>query len=106
MGIVQRSKVVIVSIKSIKSYDDFDKYALDLSNNWGVGQKGKDNGLTIVFSKNLKKIRISTGTGTAKLLSDKECEIIIDETIIPEFKNGNFYDGIEKGLYQLIAKWQ
>lgn len=98
--------IAIVSIKSIKSYDDFDKYALDLSNNWGVGQKGKDNGLTIVFSKNLGKIRISTGAGTENFVSDKECKIILDETIIPEFKNGNFYDGIEKGLYQLIEKWQ
>ncbi|WP_438966770.1 TPM domain-containing protein [Flavobacterium sp.] len=100
------NQIAIVSIKSIKSYDDFDKYALDLSNNWGVGQKGKDNGLTIVFSKTLRKIRISTGTGTEKFLSDKDCIIIIDETIIPEFKNGNFYDGIEKGLYQLIEKWK
>jgi uncharacterized protein len=98
------NQIAIVSIKSIGSYDDFDKYALALSNNWGVGQKDKHNGLTIVFSTTLKKIRISTGT--EKFLSDTVCKIIMDETIIPAFKNGNFYGGIEKGLCQLIEKWQ
>lgn len=100
------NKIAIVSIKSIKSYDDFDKYAVDLSNNWGVGQKGKDNGLTIVFSKTLRKIRISTGTGTQKILSDSFCKSVIDKTMIPKFKNGNYYEGIEKGLSQLIMEWK
>ena len=100
------NRIAIVSIKSIKSYDDFDKYAIDLSNNWGVGQKGKENGLTIVFSKTLRKIRISTGTETQKILSDSFCKSVIDKTMIPEFKNGNYYEGIEKGLSQLISEWK
>ncbi|PHR74638.1 MAG: hypothetical protein COA67_00775 [Lutibacter sp.] len=99
------NQIAIVSIKSIKDYDDFNKYAIDLSNNWGVGQKNKDNGLTIVFSKNLRRIKISTGIVTEKILTDEICKKVIDQIIIPEFKNDNYYNGIEKGLSELIDKW-
>ena len=100
------NQIVIVSIKSIGKYKDFDKFALDLSNYNGIGLKEKNNGLSIIFSKNLKKIRISTGTGTEKILTDEICKKIIDQNIIPEFKNGDFYNGIEKGLNKLITKWK
>jgi len=100
------NQIAIVSIKSIGEYTDFDKYAIDLSNNSGVGLKEKDNGLTIVFSKELKRIRISTGTGTEKILTDDICKKIIDEKIIPEFKKGDYYLGIERGLLELINKWE
>ena len=100
------NQIAIVSIKSIGKYSDFDKFAVDLSNYNGIGLKEKDNGLSIVFSKNLRKIRISTGFGTEKILTDEICKNIIDQTIIPEFKNGDYYSGIEKGLAELIAKWK
>ena len=100
------NQIAIVSIKSIGEYKDFDKYAIDLSNYWGIGQKDKDNGLSIVFSKTLKRIRISTGIGTEKILTDEICKKIIDQTIIPDFKKGNYYNGIEKGLSELISKWK
>lgn len=100
------NEIAIVSIETIGNYTDFDKYALDLSNYWGIGQENKDNGLSIIFSKNLKKIRISTGNGTEKILTDKICKTVIDEIIIPEFKNGNYYLGISKGLSELLIKWR
>jgi uncharacterized protein len=100
------NQIAVVSIESIGKYTDFDKFALDLSNYNGIGLKEKDNGLSIVFSKSLRKIRISTGIGTENILTDEICKKIIDQTIIPEFRNGDYYSGIEKGLAELIAKWE
>ncbi|AXT59246.1 TPM domain-containing protein [Aquimarina sp. AD10] len=100
------NQIAVVSIDSIGKHTDFDQFAIDLSNYNGVGQKEKDNGLTIVFSKNLRKIRISTGYGTEKILTDEICKKVIDQTIIPEFKNSEYYNGIEKGITELIAKWK
>ncbi len=100
------NQIAILSIDSIGKYTDFDKFATDLSNYNGVGLKDKNNGLTIVFSKNLRKIRISTGLGTEKILTDEICKKVIDQTIIPEFESGNYYAGIRKGLTELIAKWK
>lgn len=100
------NQIAIVSIKTINGYDSFQRYAIDLSNYWGVGQKDKDNGLTIIFSTALKKIRISTGVGTEKILTDEICKSVIENTILPEFKKENYYTGIELGLDELIQKWK
>src|SRR5688572_1507855 len=50
------NQISVITISSIASYDDFETYAMALSNNWGVGTKEKDNGLTIVFSKTFREV--------------------------------------------------
>jgi uncharacterized protein len=100
------NQIVIVSIESIGKYTDFEKFAVDLSKFNGIGLKEKNNGLTIVFSKNLRQIRISTGSGTEQILTNEICKKILDQIIIPEFKNDDYYSGIEKGLMELMAKWK
>ncbi|TDQ28155.1 uncharacterized protein CLV82_2967 [Zeaxanthinibacter enoshimensis] len=99
-------QIVVVTIDSIKPYNNIQKYATDLGNNWGVGTAEKDNGLTIVVCNHCRQIGIATGSGTEKILTDEICKYVIDQTIIPEFKNGNFYDGIKKGVAELIEKWK
>ena len=74
--------------------------------NWGVGTAEKNNGLTIVVCNPCKQIGIATGTGTELILTDEICKKVIEEKIIPEFKNGEFYNGIKKGVIELIEKWK
>jgi uncharacterized protein len=99
------NEIAVVSVEGIGNYNDFDKYALDLSNYYGAGKKGKDNGLTIVFSKNLRKISIHTGTGTEKILTDRICKDIMNESILPEFKKQHYFLGIKTALFEFIEKW-
>ena len=98
------NELVIVTISKTENEIDFDTYALDLSKNWGVGKRGKDNGLVLVISNQLGRIRICTGTGTEKILTDEICNTILEENIIPNFKNGEIYKGIESGINALIEK--
>ena len=100
------NELVIVTISKTENEIDFDTYALDLSKNWGVGKRGKDNGLVIVILNQLGRIRICTGTGTEKILTDEICNTILEENIIPNFKNGEIYNGIESGINALIEKWK
>ncbi len=99
-------EIAIVSIQAIEPYDNIAAYTIDLSNEWGIGKAETNNGLLILFSTNLRKIRIATGLGTEKILTDTICKRIIDQVIIPEFKKGNHYNGIEKGLIALINAWE
>lgn len=71
-----------------------------------MGLKEINNGLTIVFSKNLREIWISTGMVIQKSLTNEICEEVINQFIIPEFKNGDYYNGIKIGLIELISKWK
>ena len=100
------NEIAIVTIDSINPYENINDFATDLSNEWGIGKREKDNGLLILFSKSLQEIQISTGLGTEKTLTDEICKNVIDKTIIPEFKNGDYYNGMEKGLSELIILWE
>ena len=99
-------EIAVITIDSIPENIEFNKYAIKLSDNWKVGKDNDGNGLTVVFSKSLRKVRISTTDKTKHLyLTDEFCQKVIDENMIPEFKNGNYYDGILLGLNELIRKW-
>ena len=99
-------QIVVVTIDSISPYSDIRKYATDLGNYWGVGNAEKNNGLTIVMCNPCRQIGIATGTGTELILTDEICKNVINQTIIPEFKNGDFYSGIKNGVTELIEKWK
>ena len=72
-------------------------FAAELGQKWGIGQKGKDNGVLILVAKNERKVNISTGYGVEHLLTDALSRRIVENIITPNFKSGNFYAGLNKG---------
>ena len=98
-------EIAIITIESIPENTEFDQYAIRMSDNWNVGKNNDGNGLTVVLSKTLKKVRISTTEKTRNYLTDEFCQKVIDENMIPEFKNGNYNDGVLLGINELIRKW-
>ncbi|MCG2419732.1 TPM domain-containing protein [Aequorivita sp. F47161] len=99
-------QIVVVTVDSISPYNNIQKYANDLGSYWGVGEKNINNGLVIVLSKPLKKVGIATGYGTEKVLTDSICKQIIDRVMIPKFKNGNYFEGMDEGIDALIEAWK
>lgn len=100
------NQIVVVSINDDKlNQDNFDDYVIDLSNHWGVGTAEKNNGLTFVFSPQLRRMRITTGIGTQEILTDEICADIIKNIIIPEFKKEKYFEGINKGVDECIRLW-
>ena len=82
--------------------DDIDFYAARMLTKWGLGQKGKDNGILLVLDTGQRKIAISTGYGVEHLLTDALSKRIIENIITPEFKKGNFYKGLDKGTSAIM----
>jgi uncharacterized protein len=101
----KETKIQIAIVTLDSSYtnkSDFDNYTLKLANNWGVGQKDKDNGLLIGISSSLRKMRIQNGYGIKKILSDQETQVLIDSLFIPNFKQDKYFDGTKKGVTGII----
>jgi len=73
-------------------------YANEVGEKWGVGQDGFDNGVVILISKKERAINISTGYGVEEFLPDVVVKNIIDKDITPKFKQGKYFDGINRGL--------
>jgi uncharacterized protein len=99
------NEIVIVTIDSSwATKESFDSFTLTLLNNWGIGKKDKNNGILIGISTGLRIIRIENGYGIEEKLTDAETKKIIDDIIIPEFKQGDFFEGTKKGLLDLMQK--
>lgn len=95
-------QIAIVTLTSLKPYENIDEFSLNLANQWGVGQKGKNNGVLIAIAAGLGKIRIQNGYGIESRLTDPETKRIIDELIIPEFRSRNYYEGLKKALEAIL----
>ncbi|WP_152287079.1 TPM domain-containing protein [Flavicella marina] len=90
------TQIVVVTMTSIGT-NNIAVFAAELGQKWGIGQKGKDNGVLILVAKNERKVNISTGYGVEHLLTDALSRRIIENIITPNFKSGNFYAGLNKG---------
>ena len=90
------TQILIATIDKVN--DDISLYATNWAHKWGLGQKNKDNGIFILVSKNNKKITIRTGYGVEHLLTDALSRRIIENDIIPHFKSGDFYGGLNAAL--------
>jgi uncharacterized protein len=71
---------------------------------WGVGQKGKNNGVVILVSMDNRKIRIVTGRGIEDLLPDATCKRIINRILKPSFKRGDYYGGVDLATNEMMQR--
>jgi uncharacterized protein len=83
---------------------NFDFFTLQTIRAWGVGKKGKNNGVLIGISRSFRKIRIQNGYGIEKVLSNADTKKIIDEAFIPFFRKGLYYEGVVSGLRTLMQR--
>jgi len=95
------NQVVIVTIKTLND-KPIEEYALELGRYLEIGQKEKNNGVILLVSMQEHKIRIEVGYGHEGSLTDKISHEIIEYIIKPEFKKENYYNGILKGLNNII----
>jgi uncharacterized protein len=82
--------------------EKFLDFALFLSKKWGIGKREKNNGVTIVFSKKFKQIRILNGYGIEKIINDEKTKGIIDEFAIPKFREENYFLGIKNPMLKMM----
>jgi len=70
---------------------------------WGVGQQGKDNGLLVIMDIQENDVFIATGYGLEEYIPDITAGQIVRNELIPNFKNGDFYAGIDAGIDVMIS---
>jgi len=96
------TQIAVVIMTSVGDYDIAD-YGVRLAQQWGIGSKGKDNGILLLIAKDDRKVTIQTGYGVEGAVPDVIAFQIIRNIISPAFKRGNFYEGIDQATNALIA---
>jgi len=98
------SNQIVVLIVNTVPEEDIESYSIAVAEKNKIGQKGKDNGILMTVDVNDHKVRFEIGYGLEGSVPDAISSYIIDEIVIPDFKNGNYYSGIDKGITALAAQ--
>lgn len=99
------TQIAIVTVPTLHGYAPND-YAQRLAEQWGIGQKGKDNGILLLVKPKSREekgqVAIAVGYGLEGVVPDAIASRIIRNEVIPEFQQGRFYAGVDKATGVLI----
>jgi len=96
------NQVVVVTLKTLGGYDIAD-YGYRLGRHWGIGQKGKNNGVLLIVAPAERKVRIEVGYGLEGVLTDAISRDIIERRIKPRFKQGDYDQGVRAGVDAILT---
>ena len=95
------TQVAILTIPSLED-EALEGFSIKVVEKWGVGQKGKDNGILLLVAKQERKVRIEVGRGLEGVLTDLVSGRIIAQVITPAFKAGQIDEGFLSGTAAII----
>lgn len=98
---ISGDQLVVVTVPDLQGVP-IEDYGYQLGRQWGIGQKGKDNGALLIVSRDDRQLRIEVGYGLEGVLTDAQSWVIINQVILPKFKAGNFSQGISDGVAAMI----
>lgn len=91
------TQVVVWMVPSLGG-ESLEEKSFGIAEQNGIGQKSKNNGVLLFIAKDDRKLRIEVGYGLEGALTDALSDQIIRKEITPQFKKGNFYEGINAGI--------
>lgn len=95
------SQIAVLTVSTTQP-EAIEQYGIRVAEAWKLGRKGVDDGALLLIAKEDRKLRIEVGHGLEGALTDATAKRIIEEFIVPQFKQGNFNDGINAGVDRMI----
>jgi uncharacterized protein len=90
-------QVVVVTVPSLQGYP-IEGFGYQLGRHWGIGTAKLNNGVLLIVAPHERKVRIEVGRGLEPILTDALSKIIIETSILPRFRAGDFAGGIKYGV--------
>lgn len=100
------TQILVLLVDDLQGYS-IEQYATEIGHSWGVGQKDKGNGVVILVKpkkgSERGEVNISTGYGMEQYVTDATGKNIIEKEMIPAFKEGDYYTGIDNAVNVIMA---
>lgn len=96
------SQMAILLVPSTRP-EAIEQYSIRVVDEWKLGRKGVDDGILILVAKNDREMRIEVGYGLEGVIPDAIANRIIEETMVPYFRQGDFYGGLSAAVEQLAG---
>lgn len=100
------STQIVIAIIATTEGEDIQYLGAQWGQKWGIGQEQEDNGILILLAREDRRIGINTGYGVEEFLTDALSKRIIEQIILPEFRNGDYYGGLDRGadaIFQVLT---
>ncbi len=97
------AEIAVLTVNSISPYSSIEEYAVETAAEWGIGKKGKDNGILIVLSKGDRRVRIEVGYGLEGAIPDGMAGEILDSYMMPLLRNGDYSGGLKNGVLAVAS---
>lgn len=99
----ETSNQIVVLMVRTAGEESIEQYALRAAEANKLGRKGRDNGVLLLVAKDDRDMRIEVGYGLEGALPDAVCDQITRRIIVPSFREGNYYAGIDAGVEGIMA---
>ena len=96
-------QVVVATIPDLQGYDIAD-YGYQLGREWGIGDAERNDGALLIIAPNDRKVRIEVGYGLEGIMTDALSALIIQNQILPRFRDGDLPGGILAGTDSIIQQ--
>ena len=96
-------QLVVVTLPSLQGQEIQD-FGYQLGRKWGIGQKGQNNGVLFIIAPNEHKVRIEVGYGLEPVLTDALSSVILQDKVLPKFRDGDMAGGIMDGTDALLEQ--
>ena len=96
------SQIALLIVSSTQP-EEIEQYAIRVVEKWKIGREKVDDGVLVLIAKDDRKMRIEVGYGLEGAIPDLYAKRIISEVISPQFKQGNFYGGLDAGVDKIIG---
>lgn len=88
------ARVAVLTVKDTQG-ESIEDFSRAVATEWGVGEKGKDNGVLVVADMGRRKLRIEVANGVREMLSDSEAKNIMEDDLSPGFKDGDYAGALD-----------
>ncbi len=96
-------QLVVVTLPSLQGYEISD-YGYQLGRAWGIGQAKLNNGVLFIIAPNEHRARIEVGFGLEPILTDALSSMILQTSVLPKFRTGDYNTGVTAGVDALIQQ--
>jgi uncharacterized protein len=96
-------QLVVVTVPSLAGLP-IEEYGYLLGRAWGIGEKGRNNGVLLIVAPNERRVRVEVGYGLEGVLTDALSTVILQDQVLPKFRAGDFSGGAVAGADALIGQ--
>jgi uncharacterized protein len=98
----RRGAQIAVLLVPTTAPEEIEQYSIRVVEAWKIGRKNVDDGVLLIVAKNDRRLRIEVGYGLEGALTDATANRIIDETIVPLLRQGQYSAGVSAGVEQIM----